>query len=293
MGPPDNADNTAKARSMDWTLDTPAPLGLDSDSRSIIRHRSVSWNPGGRSVRAGQERKRVPDDYEDIDLNALSDDELVEQMHNDLYDGMKDEIVEGTKILLGRGFSATRVLDDALVAGMKIVGIDFRDGILFVPEVLLAANAMKAGMEILRPLLAETGAEPVGKVVIGTVKGDIHDIGKNLVGMMLEGAGFEVIDLGINTDADKFIAALEQHKPDILGMSALLTTTMPYMKVVIQTLKDREMRDDYIVLVGGAPLNEEFGMAVGADAYCRDAGVAAETARRLIDERRARASVPA
>jgi methanogenic corrinoid protein MtbC1 len=225
----------------------------------------------------------MTDDYQDIDLNALSDDELVEQMHNDLYDGMKDEIVEGTNILLGRGFTATKVLDDALVAGMKIVGIDFRDGILFVPEVLLAANAMKAGMEILRPLLAETGAEPVGKVVIGTVKGDIHDIGKNLVGMMLEGAGFEVIDLGINTDADKFINA----------MSALLTTTMPYMKVVIQTLKDREMRDDFIVLVGGAPLNEEFGMAVGADAYCRDAGVAAETARRLIDERRARDRVPA
>ena len=228
----------------------------------------------------------MTDDYQDIDLNGLSDDELVEQMHNDLYDGMKDEIVEGTNILLERGFSATKVLDDALVAGMKIVGIDFRDGILFVPEVLLAANAMKAGMAILRPLLAETGAEPVGKVVIGTVKGDIHDIGKNLVGMMLEGAGFEVVDLGINTDADKFINALTEHKPDILGMSALLTTTMPYMKVVIQTLKDREMRDDYIVLVGGAPLNEEFGMAVGADAYCRDAGVAAETARRLIDERR-------
>ena len=182
----------------------------------------------------------MTDDLQDIDLNALSDDELVEQMHNDLYDGMRDEIVEGTNILLGRGFTATQVLDDALVAGMKIVGIDFRDGILFVPEVLLAANAMKAGMEILRPLLAETGAEPVGKVVIGTVKGDIHDIGKNLVGMMLEGAGFEVIDLGINTDADKFINALDEHKPDILGMSALLTTTMPYMKVVIQTLKDRE-----------------------------------------------------
>src|SRR4029453_10839469 len=210
----------------------------------------------------------MTDDYEDIDLNALSDGELVEQMHNDLYDGMRDEIVEGTKILLGRGFTATKVLDDALVAGMKIVGIDFRDGILFVPEVLLAANAMKAGMEILRPLLAETGAEPVGKVVIGTVKGDIHDIGKNLVGMMLEGAGFEVINPGIR---------------------ARLTTTMPYMKVVIQTLKDRGIREDYIVLVGGAPLNEEFGMAVGADAYCRDAGIAAETARRLIDERRAAA----
>jgi methanogenic corrinoid protein MtbC1 len=227
------------------------------------------------------------DELQDVDLGSLSDADLVEQMHNDLYDGMKNEIVEGTNILLSRGWEATRVLDDSLVAGMKIVGIDFRDGILFVPEVLLAANAMKAGMEILRPLLAETGAEPVGKVVIGTVKGDFHDIGKNLVGMMLEGAGFAVVDLGINTDADKFLAAIDRHKPDILGMSALLTTTMPYMKVVIQALKDRGIRDDYIVLVGGAPLNEEFGAAIGADAYCRDAGVAAETARRLIDERRA------
>ena len=127
------------------------------------------------------------------------------------------------------------MLNDALVEGMRIVGIDFRDGILFVPEVLLAANAMKAGMAILRPLLAETGAEPIGSVVIGTVKGDIHDIGKNLVAMMLEGAGFEVFDLGINTDADEFLAALDEHQPDILGMSALLTTTMPYMKVVIDT----------------------------------------------------------
>ena len=225
---------------------------------------------------------------EEIVLESLPDDELVKQMHDDLYDGLADEIVRGTEILLERGWSAEKTLSEALVEGMRIVGIDFRDGILFVPEVLLAANAMKAGMAVLRPLLAETGAEPVGKVVIGTVKGDIHDIGKNLVGMMLEGAGFEVFDLGINTDADKFIAALEQHKPDILGMSALLTTTMPYMKVVIQTLKDRGIREDYIVLVGGAPLNEEFGMAVGADAYCRDAGIAAETARRLIDERRAR-----
>ncbi|MEX1106810.1 MAG: B12-binding domain-containing protein [Ilumatobacteraceae bacterium] len=228
------------------------------------------------------------DEYAEIDLAALSDDELTEQMHNDLYDGMAAEIVEGTNILLGRGWAPTRVLDDALVAGMKIVGIDFRDGILFVPEVLLAANSMKAGMAILRPLLAETGAEPVGKVVIGTVKGDIHDIGKNLVGMMLEGAGFEVIDLGINTDADKFLAALDEHQPDILGMSALLTTTMPYMKVVIDTLQERGLREKYIVLVGGAPLNEEFGAAIGADAYCRDAAVASETAKHLVSARRGR-----
>jgi methylmalonyl-CoA mutase cobalamin-binding domain/chain len=230
----------------------------------------------------------VADDYEDIDLAALTDDELVEQMHNDLYDGMRDEIVEGTNILLKRGFSATKVLYDALVAGMKIVGIDFRDGILFVPEVLLAANSMKAGMAILRPLLAETGAKPIGKVVIGTVKGDIHDIGKNLVAMMLEGAVFEVYDQGINTDADKFIAALEEHKPDILGMSALLTTTMPYMKVVVAELVKRGIRDDYIVMVGGAPLNEEFGKAVGADAYCRDAAIAVETAVSLVNDRRSR-----
>ena len=231
----------------------------------------------------------MTDQIEEVDLASLPDDDLVEQMHNDLYDGMKDEVVAGTLILLERGFAATKVLDEALVAGMKIVGIDFRDGILFVPEVLLAANAMKGGMAILRPLLAETGAEPVGKVVIGTVKGDIHDIGKNLVGMMFEGAGFEVVDIGINSDAEKFIAALLEHKPDILGMSALLTTTMPYMKVVIQALVDRGMRDDYIILVGGAPLNEEFGQAVGADAYCRDAGVAADIARRLLDERHAAA----
>jgi methylmalonyl-CoA mutase cobalamin-binding domain/chain len=223
---------------------------------------------------------------EELDLSSLPDDELVPQMHDDLYDGLADEIVEGTNLLLGRGWSASEVLNDALVEGMRIVGIDFRDGILFVPEVLLAANAMKAGMEILRPLLAETGAETVGKVVIGTVKGDIHDIGKNLVGMMLEGAGFEVIDLGINTDADEFLAALEEHQPDILGMSALLTTTMPYMKVVIDALKEKQIRDDYIVLVGGAPLNEEFAEAVGADAYCRDAAVAAETAKELVAKRR-------
>ncbi|MYH92908.1 MAG: cobalamin-binding protein [Acidimicrobiaceae bacterium] len=224
---------------------------------------------------------------DDIDLASLDDEELTVQMHDDLYDGLADEITEGTNILLGRGWSADKVLNDALVEGMRIVGIDFRDGILFVPEVLLAANAMKAGMSILRPLLAETGAEPIGSVVIGTVKGDIHDIGKNLVAMMLEGAGFEVFDLGINTDAEEFLAALDEHKPDILGMSALLTTTMPYMKVVIDTLIEKGIRDDFIILVGGAPLNEEFGSAIGADAYCRDAAIASETAKTLVTARRA------
>jgi methylmalonyl-CoA mutase cobalamin-binding domain/chain len=226
----------------------------------------------------------------ELDLSALGDDDLVAQMHDDLYDGMAAEIVEGTNLLLGRGWGPDRVLNEALVEGMRIVGIDFRDGILFVPEVLLAANAMKAGMEILRPLLAETGAARIGKVVIGTVKGDIHDIGKNLVAMMLEGAGFEVVNLGINNPVESFLAALEEHEPDILGMSALLTTTMPYMKVVIDELVAKGLRDKYIVLVGGAPLNEEFGRAVGADAYCRDAAVAAETAQALVLARRAMAS---
>jgi methylmalonyl-CoA mutase cobalamin-binding domain/chain len=236
-----------------------------------------------------EQEESVTDDNQEIDLSALSDDELTEQMHNDLYDGLADAITEGTNILLGRGWGPDRVLNDALVEGMRIVGIDFRDGILFVPEVLLAANAMKAGMTILRPLLAETGAARIGKVVIGTVKGDIHDIGKNLVAMMMEGAGFEVVNLGVNTDADKFLNAIAEHQPDIIGMSALLTTTMPYMKVVIDTLKEKGIRDDYIVMVGGAPLNEEFGTFVGADAYCRDAAVAAETARALVEKRRSAA----
>jgi len=221
-------------------------------------------------------------DDEEIILSELPNDELVEQMHDDLYDGMAEEIAEGTQILLDRGWAATRVLEEALVAGMTIVCIDFRDGILFVPEVLMAANAMKAGMALLKPILAATGAKPIGIMVVGTVKGDIHDIGKNLVGMMMEGAGFEVIDLGINVEADVYIDAIETHEATILGMSALLTTTMPYMKVVIDTMKERGIRDDYIVLVGGAPLNEEFGEAIGADAYCRDAATAVEVAKELV-----------
>jgi 5-methyltetrahydrofolate--homocysteine methyltransferase len=227
------------------------------------------------------------DDEDDLDLTTLPDDELVEQMHDDLYNGLKEEIAEGTEILLERGWSANKVLNEALVAGMTIVGIDFRDGILFVPEVLMSANAMKAGMAIQKPLLAESDEPAAGKMVIGTVKGDIHDIGKNLVCMMMEGAGFEVFDLGINTPVEDFLAALEEHKPEILGMSALLTTTMPYMKVVIDTMKEQGIRDDYIILVGGAPLNQEFGEAIGANAYCRDAAVAADTAKQLVAEMRA------
>jgi methylmalonyl-CoA mutase cobalamin-binding domain/chain len=224
----------------------------------------------------------MADDDDEIILSELDDDDLVAQMFDDLYDGLKEEIEDGVRILLDRGWTPYDVLTKALVGGMTIVGNDFRDGILFVPEVLLAANAMKGGMAILKPLLAETGAPRVGKMVIGTVKGDIHDIGKNLVSMMMEGAGFEVVDLGINNAVEKYLDALEREQPDILGMSALLTTTMPYMKVVIDTLKEKGIRDDYIVLVGGAPLNEEFGRAIGADAYCRDAAVAVETAKAWV-----------
>jgi methylmalonyl-CoA mutase cobalamin-binding domain/chain len=224
-------------------------------------------------------------DEGELDLNSLSDDDLVQQMHDDLYDGLKEEIEQSVHILLNRGWTPYDTLTKALVEGMRIVGIDFRDGILFVPEVLLAANAMKAGMFILRPLLAETGAPKIGKMVIGTVKGDIHDIGKNLVAMMMEGAGFEVVNIGINNPVENYLKAIDEHKPDILGMSALLTTTMPYMKVVIDTLIEKGMRNDYVVLVGGAPLNEAFANSVGADAYCRDAAVAVETAKTFMAKR--------
>ncbi len=225
----------------------------------------------------------------DIDITTMPTDELIELMHDDLYDGFADEVVAEVEELLARDMSPFDVMTKGLVGGMDIVGVDFRDGILFVPEVLMAAKAMKAGMELLRPLLAETGAEKVGAMVIGTVKGDIHDIGKNLVAMMMEGAGFEVINLGINTTAEDFLAALKEHEPDILGMSALLTTTMPYMRVVIQALVDEGIRDQYVVLVGGAPLNDAFAEDIGADAYCRDAAIAVETAKKFMEIRRSKA----
>ena len=226
---------------------------------------------------------------EEIDLQAMSDDEIYELMKEDLYDGYAEEIVEEVQVMLARGQEPYAILTNGLVAGMDIVGADFRDGILFVPEVLMAAKAMKAGMAILRPLLAETGAERIGTMVVGTVKGDIHDIGKNLVGMMMEGAGFEVIDLGVNNSVEKFLAAIEKHKPDILGMSALLTTTMPYMRVVIEALKEAGIRQDIIVLVGVAPLNQAFAEEIGADAYCRDAAVGVETAKKFMYIRRQKA----
>jgi len=226
---------------------------------------------------------------EEADLTQLETQSLVERMQDDLYDGLAEPVVAGVRELLRRGWTPYDVLTKSLVAGMDVVGADFRDGILFVPEVLMAAKAMKAGMEILRPLLVETGAPQIGTMVIGTVKGDIHDIGKNLVAMMMEGAGFKVVNLGINVDAEKFMAAIREHKPDILGMSALLTTTMPYMGVVIKTLQETGIRGELIVLVGGAPLNAAFAEEVEADAYCRDAAVAVQTAKKLVAIKRAEA----
>ncbi len=219
---------------------------------------------------------------EQLDITQLPDEELIQQTHDDLYDGLADEVTAEVNEFLRRGWTPYDTLTKGLVGGMDIVGVDFRDGILFVPEVLMAAKAMKAGMAILRPLLAETGAPQIGTMVIGTVKGDIHDIGKNLVAMMMEGAGFKVVNLGINNDAEKFIAAIHEHNPELLGMSALLTTTMPYMQVVIKALKEQGLRDRVIVLVGGAPLNAAFAEEIEADAYCRDAAVAVETAKKLI-----------
>ncbi|HEX6383092.1 MAG TPA: B12-binding domain-containing protein [Anaerolineae bacterium] len=224
---------------------------------------------------------------EEINIQELPIEELLELMGEDLYDGYAEEVEEEVHEALGRGMTPYDVLTQGLVAGMDIVGVDFRDGILFVPEVLMAAKAMKAGMAILRPLLAETGAPTIGKMVIGTVKGDIHDIGKNLVGMMMEGAGFEVIDIGINNSVEDYLGAIQEHEPDLLGMSALLTTTMPYMRVVINALKEEGIRDDIVVLVGGAPLNEAFAEDIEADAYCRDAAVAVETAKKFMKIRNA------
>lgn len=217
-----------------------------------------------------------------LDLTKMETPELIEQIQDDLYDGLADEVAEITNELLRREMTPYDIVTKALIGGMDVVGVDFRDGILFVPEVLMAARAMKAGMAILRPLLAESGVRELGTMVIGTVKGDIHDIGKNLVAMMMEGAGFKVINIGVNNDSDSFLDSVREHDADIVGMSALLTTTMPYMGVVIKALKEAGLREKVIVMVGGAPLNEAFAEDIEADAYCKDAAIAVQTAKELI-----------
>ena len=208
----------------------------------------------------------------------------LQQMHKDLYEGNADAVKAGVQKALAEGMSAQDILNNGLLAGMDRVGCDFKAGDLYIPEVLMCANAMHAGLGVLRPLLAESrggGQSLLGKIVIGTVHGDMHDIGKNLVSMMLEGAGFEVIDLGIDVAPDKFIEAVRAQQPKIVGMAAMLTTTMPVMKTVIEALQEAGLRDKVKVIVGGAPVTSAFAKQIGADAYAPDAATAIDVARGL------------
>jgi 5-methyltetrahydrofolate--homocysteine methyltransferase len=207
---------------------------------------------------------------------------LMNEIAEALYNGEAERVAELTRRALEEGFSPEEILNKGLIAGMERVGKDFRDGILFVPEVLIAAHAMKAGMQILRPLLTESAISGLGTFVIGTVKGDLHDIGKNLVAMMMEGAGFKVVDLGVDTPPEKFVEAVKSHNPQILGMSALLTTTMVEMRRVIETLKEAGLRDRVRILVGGAPVTQEYADEIGADGYAPNASLAVEKAKELL-----------
>ncbi len=207
---------------------------------------------------------------------------LLEDLKSALYVGAADGAAALTQRGLDEGMSAGMLLSNGLIAGMDRVGVDFRAGVLFVPEVLIAARAMKAAMGILRPLFAESGIEPVGRVVLGTVQGDLHDIGKNLVGMMLEGAGFEVHDLGVDVAPGEFVEAVRNRKPDLVGLSALLTTTMTMMQTTIDALTEAGIRDQCKVIVGGAPLTEDFAQGIGADAYGADASLAVVRAKELL-----------
>ncbi|MDP1862243.1 MAG: corrinoid protein [Gemmatimonadaceae bacterium] len=204
-----------------------------------------------------------------------------------LIDGHADDVARLTKEALDEGVAPADILERGLIAGMQVIGVRFRDNIIFVPEVLIAARAMKAGLAHLEPVLAACGIEPVGTYVIGTVKGDIHDIGKNLVGMMLRGAGFRVIDLGVNTPLAKFQAAIEEHRPEIVGMSALLTTTMGQMKVNIEAFREAGLFDRLRVMVGGAAVSEDYAATIGAHAYGKDAPSSVALALELLAELKA------
>jgi 5-methyltetrahydrofolate--homocysteine methyltransferase len=199
-----------------------------------------------------------------------------------LIEGEDDVVDELTRAQLDAGTEALEVMDDGLIAGMAIVGIKFRENFIFVPEVLSCARAMKAGMAHIEPILSDAGVEPVGKVVMGTVKGDLHDIGKNLCIMMLRGAGFEVIDLGVDASPDDFIEAIEEHRPLVMGMSALLTTTMPNMGKTIDAFVDADMREEVKIMVGGAPVTPEFAEDMGADGYGKDAMECVALAKQLV-----------
>jgi len=206
---------------------------------------------------------------------------ILERMREDIYNGNVDEVAAATQKALDEGMSAQEILNDGLVGGMDVVGRDFKAGILFIPEVLLCAKTMHAGLEVLRPLLAESGVPSLGKIVIGTVTGDLHDIGKNLVGMMLQGAGFEIVDLGTDVSPEKFVEAVREGA-NLVGMSALLTTTMPGMKTTIEALTEAGLRDHVKVIIGGAPVTAGFAKDIGADAYAADAASAVDVTRGLV-----------
>ena len=212
----------------------------------------------------------------------MTKSKILEQIASNLYKGEDDVVADLVQRALDQEMSPADILNGGLIAGMDEVGRDFKAGDLFVPEVLIAARAMHAGMNILRPLLAESDVPSAGKYIIGTVQGDLHDIGKNLVKMMLEGAGFETIDLGVDVKADDFVAAVQEHKPQLLGMSALLTTTMPGMKATIEGLEEAGLRDMVKIMVGGAPVTAAFAEQIGADAYAPDAASAVDVARDLM-----------
>jgi corrinoid protein of di/trimethylamine methyltransferase len=207
---------------------------------------------------------------------------ILSQIAEKLYEGDDESIAGLVKAALDQGMEPSQVLKGGLLAGMDRVGAEFRDGILYVPEVLIAARAMHAGLDVLRPFLATGDLELSGKVVIGTVAGDLHDIGKNLVGMMLEGGGFEVIDLGTNVSPENFVEAINKENPDLIGMSALLTTTMPSMRQTIQALVEAGLRDKVKVIIGGAPVTQEFADEIGADGFAPDGGAAIDLVRELI-----------
>jgi 5-methyltetrahydrofolate--homocysteine methyltransferase len=207
---------------------------------------------------------------------------ILGQMQKDLYEGNVEAVRAATEKALAEGLSAQEILNDGLIGGMDEVGRDFKAGDLFIPEVLIAARAMHAGLDVLRPILAESGVKTVGKMVVGTVSGDLHDIGKNLVAMMMEGAGFEIIDLGTDVKPEEFVAAVRNEGAALLGMSALLTTTMPSMQTTIEALIEAGLRDKVKVMVGGAPVTASFAEKIGADAYAPDAASAVDTARRLV-----------
>ena len=209
---------------------------------------------------------------------------LMQEIAAALIDGENEEVDQLTRQALDGGIEALEVMDDGLIAGMGIVGIKFRDNFIFVPEVLSCARAMKAGMAHIEPILSAAGVEPIGTVIMGTVKGDLHDIGKNLCIMMLRGSGFVVIDLGVDTSADEFIDAVEEHGAPLMGMSALLTTTMPNMGRTIEAFIDADLRDDVRIMVGGAPVTEEFADDMGADGYGKDALACVALAKQLLTD---------